>query len=196
MKPGAGQSRRREMDRFYLVKTLRAMQSFRVIAIEAFRVELLHHAETTEFAFVAIPIALVIAVFGGELAAGNLVDHLHTGHDLDRKRQPRAPARLRQGFISEIETSGRRVFDQGTGAGMVVPLVEQIGLEPASEVQKLVGAIGKGAEIVGPEEALSAVASHVDEPHGIDLGNRRRAVDHDGIGPPIAALVEPDRQPA
>jgi hypothetical protein len=64
---------------------------------------------------------------------------------------------------------------------MVVPFVEQIGLSPAGEVQKLVGAIAEGPEIIGPEDALGAVTPNVDEPNRIDIGNRWRAVDNDGI---------------
>src|SRR5215813_2175394 len=94
MEPGAGQSWRRKMDRFDLVETLCAMQPRGVVSVEGFRVELLHHAETAELAFVAVPIALMVMVFGGELAVGDFVDDLDPGHDLDRKRQPRRPAGL------------------------------------------------------------------------------------------------------
>ena len=61
------------MDRFDSVERLRAMQPRCVVAIESLRVELLDHAETAELALGAVPIALVVAVFRGELAAGDRV---------------------------------------------------------------------------------------------------------------------------
>jgi hypothetical protein len=174
---------------------LRAIQPFGVIAVERFSVKLLHHAEAPEFVFVAVPIALVIAVFGRELAAGDLVDHLHSGDDLDRERQLRSPAGLRQSFICEIETGRRHVFDQGAGAGVVVPLIKQIGLQPAGEIQKLVGAVAEGPKIIGPQDALGTVALHVNETNRIDIRNRRRAVENDGVAPPVAALIDPNCDP-
>jgi hypothetical protein len=36
------------------------------------------------------------------------------------------------------------------------------------------------------------VAEHVGQPHGVDLGNWRRAVDNSWLTPAVPALVQPD----
>src|SRR6266446_5298130 len=149
------------------------MQPRGVIAIKSFRVELLHHSETAELAFVAVPIALVVSIFGRELAAGDLVDHLDPGNDLDRKGQPRLPAGLWLLFVFQIETSRGGVLYQCAGAGVVVPFLEQVRLQPAGKVQKLVGTVAKSPEIISPEDALCTAAEHIDETNRIEIGNRR-----------------------
>ena len=123
VKPGAGQRRRREEGRIHRLEALQAMQALRVVAGEGFAIELLDHAEAAEFALVAVPVALVVAIFGGELAAGEFVDHLDAGDDLHRKWKPAGPARRGPALVLDIEARGWCIFHEGTRAGVVIALV-------------------------------------------------------------------------
>src|SRR5690348_7719764 len=107
MKPAARQGRWRETRLVHGVEGLR--QARRIEIGEALAVDLLDHAEAAELALVAVPIALVIAKLAGELAAGDLVDRLEPGHDLNWEGQPAAPARLRSALVLAIEARGGRV---------------------------------------------------------------------------------------
>ena len=76
---------------------------------------------------------------------------------------------------------------------MIVPLVQQVRFHSARQIEKLVAAVAEGAWVVGPEDACGAVAQDIDKTNGIDIGNRRGALDDDWIASAVAVLVEPDR---
>ena len=77
-----------------------------VIFFKGFGIELLHHAEAAKFPFGAVPIAVMIAVLGGELALGEMIDDLDTGHYLHRKRQGCLPAAGGAFLIFQIKARG------------------------------------------------------------------------------------------
>ena len=74
-----------------------------VEVLEDLGVELLDPAEAAELALGAVPVAVVIAVLGGQLAAGEIIDHLHPLDDLDREGQRRLPAGLRLVEVRQVE---------------------------------------------------------------------------------------------
>src|SRR5262249_40238193 len=76
VKPGFGEQRRREaLLRHRLEIRLSPMSAGFVMISEDLSVELLHHAEAAKLTLFPIPIAVVIAVLGCELAFRELVDH-------------------------------------------------------------------------------------------------------------------------
>src|SRR5215470_8934093 len=100
------------MDRVDSIEFLRTMQSLGLVPVEGFGIALLDHAKSAKLALVAIPIALVVTVFGGQLASRDRVYHLDPGDDLDRKWQPRLPASLRLRFVRHIKAGRGAVLDQ------------------------------------------------------------------------------------
>ena len=96
VEPGLGEERRGEvLVEYRLEPCLRPMGAGRVIVGEGLGVELLHHAEAAELALRPVPVAVVIAVLGRELALGDLVDHLDARHHLHGKGQRRCASASR-----------------------------------------------------------------------------------------------------
>ena len=168
-----------------------AMQPAAVVLVERLGVELLDHPEAAKLALGPVPVAVVIAVFGGELALGKMVDDFDARDDLDGKRQRRLPASRRTLLILQIEARRGRVLDLGHRADVVVHLVQQIRLQAAGEIEKEQVVARQAIGVAAPEHAADAAAEHIDEAHGIHVGDRRRAEDGDGIAPAVAALVDP-----
>src|SRR5262249_35292254 len=46
--------------------------------------------------------------------------------------------------------------------------------------------------VIGPENSRGTVTQNIGEAHGIDIRDRRRAVNDDWIAPAVATLIEPD----
>src|SRR5438876_1209819 len=86
MKPGPGQGRRREM---FLGNRGEGCSTRRMEVTEDLGIELLHHAEASELTLGAVPVALVVAVLGCELALRDLIDRFHPGNHMHRERQRR-----------------------------------------------------------------------------------------------------------
>ena len=105
---------------------------------EGLGVELLDHAEAAELALRPVPVAVVVAVLGRELAAGDL------------RRSPRPAPRPAPGTAAACASASRvaprppgrtavegAYCDRGHRAHVVVHLVEQVGLDPAGQIEEL-----------------------------------------------------------
>ena len=79
-----------------------------MIVGEGLGVELLDHAEAAELALRPVPVAVVVAVLGRQLAVGDLVDHLDARDHLHREGQRRPPARLAARISPPGRTGSRR----------------------------------------------------------------------------------------
>src|SRR5688500_17636860 len=86
------------------------MHARRIVRLKDLRIELLHHAEAAKLPLGAVPVAVVVAVFGRQLSPRELVDYLDTGHYLDREWQRRLPAGLGALLVSQVELGGRPVL--------------------------------------------------------------------------------------
>src|SRR5262245_1306103 len=128
-------SRAREIDGGEAVSGRRpgGLRSFRA---KDLAVELLDHAKAAKLSLHPIPVAVMIAVFGGEPALGKLIDGFDFGDNLDRERQWRLPAGLQVLLIFEIKGSGRCISHTGDGPDMIIHLVQEIRLVSASKVEK------------------------------------------------------------
>src|SRR5262245_36989633 len=92
MEPGLDQSRRGKVQlRLDGEKFLIAVQSRRVVLGKGLCIELLYHAEPAKFAFGTIPVPMVIAKFGRELALRDFVKYLDPRNYLDWKGERRLP---------------------------------------------------------------------------------------------------------
>src|SRR5262245_36837294 len=85
VKPGLGEERRREVFiRYWLEVRLRSVGAGCVIIGKSLGIQLLDHAEAAKLALRPIPVTVVVAILGRELAVGYLVDHLDSRHYLHR----------------------------------------------------------------------------------------------------------------
>ncbi len=104
--------------------------------LECLRVELLHHAKAAELALSAVPVAVVIAVFRGQLA-----------REISSITSTRATTCTGKGSgvfqrvsgasaSSQIIACGRRVLHLGDRPHVVVHLIQQIWLYAAGQIQE------------------------------------------------------------
>src|SRR4030095_6090055 len=94
-----------------LIDARERLRSSLVITLEALAVSLVDAPESAELALHAVPISVVIAIFGRQLSARELVHGLDPLYHLHRKRQGSFPARLQMSFVVEVEARGRRILD-------------------------------------------------------------------------------------
>src|SRR5262249_10177739 len=95
VKPSARLRRRREVLRLYhLEPPIAGVHPRGTELFEDLSVAVIHAPEAAELALHAVPIAVVVAVLGRELAAGKRVEDLDSRHDLHGERERRLPARL------------------------------------------------------------------------------------------------------
>src|SRR5262245_9269763 len=85
---------------------------------ELFRVPLLHHAEATKLAFLAIEAAMVVGVAGDEAVAADVIEGCHLLHNVHRKRQPRYPGSA-VALVQQIEFGRWGVFNLSLSAKVV-----------------------------------------------------------------------------
>src|SRR5438445_13441581 len=106
MKPGLTEGGWGEVPRIDLGEIDRAVEPAIAVIRKRFAVVLLNQSETAKLAFFAIPVAVAIAVLGGQLSLGNFIDDLHARHGLYRKRQGGSPARRDALPVFQVEADG------------------------------------------------------------------------------------------
>ena len=170
-----------------------ALQAASGVAGEDLGVELLHHAETAELAFNAVPVAVVVSILGGQRAAGEFVADLDAFDHLNREWQCAAPACGGRGLVAQKELRRRHIAHLGDGTEVVVHAVQQVGLVAASQVEEEVRGSAAAVGIARPQDAGDARTEQVRQPHA-DYGvDRRRAADRAGRAPTVAGSVDPER---
>src|SRR5712692_11307140 len=87
-------------------------------------IPLIYSPKAAKLALRSIPVAVVITIFGGELAAGDRIDCLDARHHLHREGQRRCPACLWPFLVLQVETGRRGIGHTGHGADVVVHLMQ------------------------------------------------------------------------
>ena len=196
MKPGPRLGRRRERSRRNRCEGEITVQAARLVGWKGFAVTLVDAAEAAKFALGTVPVAVVVVILGRELAARNLVDRLDARHNLNRKRQRRVPLGREFLLIAQVERSRRRIGDAGERADVIVHLVDEVRLGRPGEIEKEHARARKRRDVGAPQHAGGSDAEEIDQAYGVDIGDGRCALDHDGIAPGIAALIDPQGDPA
>src|ERR1700737_4702271 len=93
---------------------------------EDFGITVINSPKTPKLPLGAVPVAMVVSVFGCELSLGDRIDDLNPRDDLDRERQRRPPAGFFPSFVFKIELRGRRPPPPLRGADVIFHLVHQI----------------------------------------------------------------------
>src|SRR5262245_24165927 len=114
------------MNGSHRVESLSAVETLRVVTSKRFRIQLFHHAEAAEFPLITVPIALMITIFGRELAIRKRIDNFHASHNLNGKGQAAPPACQRLTLIFEVKARRRRVIYKRPCPRVVAPFAEKI----------------------------------------------------------------------
>src|SRR5260370_29703210 len=77
--------------------------------LEYLGVTVVNPAEAAKFSLRPIPVAIVIAILRGELAAGDRIDNLDWGHHLHLDRQRRLPVGFAPLLVFKVEQNTRGV---------------------------------------------------------------------------------------
>lgn len=137
VEPGPGVDRRHVEARLPDGEGDTVVQARLRVLLEGLGVPLLHAAEALELALHPVEGAVVIAVAGHQLGAGQVIDALGRLHQVDREGEPADP-RPPLPLIPQVEVGGARVADAGGRTQVVVDPRQQMRLRPAGEVVEAV----------------------------------------------------------
>src|SRR5258707_13848555 len=112
------------------------MQSRGMEIFKDFAISLIHPAETAELALCPIPVTMMIAIFGCQLAARDGIDHLDACHYLDRERQSCFPAGRGTLLILKVEAGGGGVSHTSHSTHVVIHLAQYVGLDTAGKIEE------------------------------------------------------------
>src|SRR5205809_913480 len=112
------------------------MQSCSMEIFKYFGIPLVHPPKTTKLSLCSIPVAMMIAIFGGQLAAGDRINHLDAGHHLHREGQVSFPAGCEAFLVLEVEVGGRSISYTSDRTHVVVHLAQHVRLDTSSEIEK------------------------------------------------------------
>src|SRR5437764_8895966 len=112
------------------------MQSRSMEIFKHFGIPLIHAPETAKLPFCPVPVAMVVAIFGGELAARDGIDHFDACHHLYWKWQCCFPAGCETFLVLQVEAGGGSITDTSYSTHVVVHLVQHIGLGTTRKIEK------------------------------------------------------------
>src|SRR5690554_5795363 len=119
-KPVASLQGRRKILGAHRLERLAFMKPIRIIIGKGFRISLYNPGKSTKLALLAVPIPVVIRVFGYKLSFRDLINDLDFRDGLHREGKRRLPAGDRVAVVFEIIFSRRAVGDAGHGPHMVI----------------------------------------------------------------------------
>ena len=134
---------------------------------------------------------MVIFVGRDELRLADVIDHFDFVDDLNREGQLGDPGRA-VGLIFKEVAGRRRLTHSCCCPHVVAHLGQDVGFDPAADIQGFVMALGLCRKVVAPEEGRGAGAEYIGKLHGVGGGCYRSAKDGLSNTPAIAQLIEPD----
>src|SRR6266571_5224744 len=163
-----------------------AVQSGPVVVLKGLRIQLFNHPKAAELSLRAIPMAVMVAILGGEFAFGEHVNRLNAGHYLDREGENGFPAGLGLLLVVQVEARGRCVPHAGQSAQVVVHLIKEIGLAATGEVEEEHAGTRTPPDIGAPEHSADPGTEEIRQAHCVHVSDRRRPLNHDGVAPSVA----------
>src|SRR2546427_418861 len=101
-----------------------------------FGIPLVHPPETSKLPLCSIPVAMMIAIFGCQLAARDSVYDLNTSHHLHREGQRSFPASCETFLVFQVEAGGRSISYTSYITHVVVHLAQHVRLDTSGEIEK------------------------------------------------------------
>src|SRR6266568_3255423 len=102
--------------------------------VKNFGIPLIHPPEPAELPLCSIPVAVMIAIFGCQLATRDRINHLDSCHHLHREGQRRFPAGCETFLVLQVEMGGRSISYTCKCSCGIVHLIEHIWFDAAREI--------------------------------------------------------------
>src|SRR6266487_848895 len=112
------------------------MQSSGVEIFKHFGIPLIHAPENAKLPFCPIPVPMMVAIFGCELAARDGIDHFNACYHLLWERQGGFPAGRETFLVFKVEVGGRGIAHTSYGTHVVVHLIQYIGFGTTRKIEK------------------------------------------------------------